>query len=488
MGYGSACMAAQAPRLYRSRRHLGFIAGAVLLLAGCGAGPTQDASWPDLSKKWYDRAASSFKSGDIDDATLAVDNALRVDEKRSEIRVLAAKVALAKLDFDRAIQLTEGERSAEADSIRGRALWYSDRIQEAADVLERLVADPEVRDPWAVDIAKLARRGTGRKPFSMSGGLLAVTEMPRLGRSLLVPIELDGEPALAMIATGVPETVIDAAAGAEPKWVSLRFGERVEVKDVPALTKDLSGYSRQLNAPVKVLLGVNLLRRLRPTFDFLGGQFVVRSYEPPQPPTATTLPVSYIRGGGMLLRSNFGTEKADKPGALLIDTTMDLALVLDEEGWKKTGKNLSELQPLPGSKNLTIGLLDQFALGSLEIPGVPAARGVPIVDIEKPLGMDLDGIIGSGMFVPFRVTLADQGRTMWVEPMPALPEDSAPEPGASAAAGAQGAPSAGPAAAPPPPPAPEANPGSAPKKPGAPGNAAKAGAAPKKPAPTTNSK
>jgi hypothetical protein len=485
MGYGSASMAAQAPLQSRSRRNFGFIAGAVLLLAGCGAATNQEAAWPELSKKWYDRAATSFKSGDVDDATLAVDNALRVDEKRSEIRILAAKIALAKLDFDRVVQLTEGERSAEADSIRGRALWYSDRTQEAADVLERLVSDPEVRDPWAVDIAKLARRGTGRKPFSMSGGLLAVSEMPRLGRSLLVPIELDGEPALAMIATGVPETVIDATAGAEPKWVSLRFGERVEVKDVPALTKDLSGYSRQLNAPVKVLLGVNLLRRLRPTFDFLGGQFVVRSYEPPQPPSATSLPVSYIRGGGMLLRSNFGTDKSPRPGALLIDTTMDLALVLDDEGWKKTGKNLAELQPLPGSKNLTIGLLDQFALGSLEIPGVPAARGVPIVDIEKPLGMDLDGIIGSGMFVPFRVTLADQGRTMWVEPMPMLPEESAApsEPNA----GAPGA-SGGGSSAPPPVAAPETKPGSEQKAPGASSSGAKGGSASKKAAPTTNSK
>ena len=51
-------------------------------------------------------------------------------------------------------------------------------IERAADDLEHLVADPEVRDPWAADIAKLSRRGNGRKPFSMSGGMVAVTEMP----------------------------------------------------------------------------------------------------------------------------------------------------------------------------------------------------------------------------------------------------------------------------------------------------------------------
>lgn len=448
MGYGTASMAAQAPA--RSPGLFGNLTALVAILmtvAGCSATPSE-ANWPPLSKKWFDRAEVSFRNGDVDDATLAIDNAVRVDAQRPEVKLLAAKVALARLEFDRTIQLTEGMVSPQALSLRGRALWYSDRIAEAADVLERLIADPEVRDTWAVEIAKLARRGTGRKPFTMSGGLVAVTEMPRLGRSLLVPIELDGEPALAMVATGVPETVVDAAAGADPKWVSLKFGDNIEVKDVPALTKDLSGYSRQLNAPVKVLLGMNLLRRLRPTFDFLGGQFVVRSYEPPPPPGATTVGVHYIRGGGMLVRTMFGDAKTGKAGSLLIDTTMDLPLALDEGGWKKAGKDIKGLLPLPGSKNLTHGLIDQLAIGSLDIPGVPAIAGVPIADIEKPLDLDIDGIIGSGMMLLFRVTLADQGRTMWLEPMPVLPPEPPPAPATAAPVTAPAAESAAPAAVP----------------------------------------
>ncbi len=427
-------MAAKAPsRTAGLIRNLSVLVAILVTMAGCSATPSE-ANWPPISKKWYDRAEISFRHGDVDDATLAIDNAIRVDAQRPEVKLLAAKVALSRLEFDRTIQLTEGATSSQALALRGRALWYADRISEAADVLERLVADPEVRDPWAVDIAKLARRGTGRKPFTMTGGLVAVSEMPRLGRSLLVPIELDGEPALAMVATGVPETVVDATAGADPKWVSLKFGDNIEVKDVPAITKDLSGYSRQLNAPVKVLLGVNLLRRLRPTIDFLGGQFVVRSYEPPPPPAATTVGVHYIRGGGMLIRSSFGDPKAGKVGSLLIDTTMDLPLALDEGGWKKAGKDSKTLMPLPGSKTLKQGVVDMMAFGSLEIPGIPAVAGVPIADIEKPLDMDLDGIIGSGLVLLFRVTLADQGRTMWLEPMPVLPpEPAAPDPTAAPA-------------------------------------------------------
>jgi hypothetical protein len=297
---------------------------------------------------------------------------------------------------------------------------------DAAETLERLVANPDVHDSWAVDIAKLARRGVGRKPFTMSGAMVAIMDMPRVGRSLLAPVEVDGEPALGMIATGVSETIIDAAGGTGPKWVSLRFGERIEVKDVPALTKDLSSLSRQLNAPIKIMLGVNLLRHLRPTVDLFGGQFVVRNFEPPPPPVATTVPLAYVRGGGMLVRGGFGSGNSVVPGSFVVDTSMDVPLALDAGGWKKAGKSLSDLQAIPGSRGMSQGVVPVFDFGSLEIPEVPAVSGVPIQDIEKPLDMDLDGIIGAGLLAPFRATFADQGRALWLEPMPVDPSLGAP--------------------------------------------------------------
>jgi hypothetical protein len=224
-----------------------------------------------------------------------------------------------------------------------------------------------------------------------------------------------------MIATGVSETVIDAAGGTGPKWVSLRFGERIEVKDVPALTKDLSSLSRQLNAPIKIMLGVNLLRHLHATVDLYGGQFVVRKYEPPAPPVATTVPLAYVRGGGMLVRGGFGSGNSMVPGSFIMDTSMDVPLALDAGGWKKAGKNVADLQPIPGSRGMSQGVVPVFDFGSLEIPEVPAVSGVPIQDIEKPIEMDLDGIIGAGLLGLFRATFADQGRALWLEPMPVDP-------------------------------------------------------------------
>ena len=136
----------------------------------------------------------------------------------------------------------------------------------------------------------------------------------------------------------------------------------------------------------------------------------------------------------MLVRGGFGTGNATIPASFIIDTSMDFPMALDEGGWKKAGKKLSDLQPIPGSKGMSQGQVPLFTFGTLEIPDVPALSGVPIQEIERPVEMDLDGIIGAGMLAPFRVTLADEGRAMWLEPIPVDPSMLPPSSGRSSAA------------------------------------------------------
>jgi len=390
------------------------------IVLGCGAAGQQDADWPPTSKRWFDRGDASFRQGDLDDAETASANALRVTPDREEVRLLAGRIALAKLEYERAIQVLKGLESNEARSLRGRAYWYAGEIDKAADELERLVADPEVRDPWAVEIAKLARQGSGRKPFEMTGGLLATTDMPRTGTAaMIVPLDINGEPGLGLIATGEGEAVVDSGSGAQASWISLRFGDRVEVRDVPARAKDLSGISRQVNAPIKILLGVNLLRHLHPTFDLIGGQFVVRRYEPPPPPVATTLKLSYVRGGGMLIRGAFGADASSAQCSLLVDTSIVYPVALDTAAWKKAGVAPSSLRSVPNGGALKQGTVPLLKLGAYDLPSVPGLAGdQPVKEREEGLGIELDGLVGSGLLANFRVTLADAGRTMWLEDMP----------------------------------------------------------------------
>jgi hypothetical protein len=400
-----------------------FAVTLIFSLAGCAAAGPGEAEWPPLAKKWFERAQSSFQAGDVEDAETAIENALHADQHRPEIRVLAARVALSRLDYAKVVTLLKDVEGTEASSIRGRAWWYAGDVEQAADELERLVADPEVRDPWATEIAKLSRRGIGRKPFALSGAMVAVSEMPRMGTAaLIVPLEISGEPALGLIDTSTAEMKLDSSKGSEPSWVSLRFGEKddkLEVRDVPALPQDLSGISRRVNLPIRALLGVNLLRHLHPTVDFMGGQFVARNFEAPPPPEATAVKLSYVRGGGMLLRGAVGSATAQQPASLMIDTSQMFPVQLDDGGWTKAGVPLSSLRAIPNQGTLRQGVLPLLRLGAFDVPSVPGVAGnESIKDRENSLGIDLDGLVGSGLFAGFRVTLVDGGRTMWLEDIP----------------------------------------------------------------------
>lgn len=418
-------MSFQSSQSFQSSRPRRFAGYALLLLAsvcsfpGCGAAGGS-AEFPPTAKRWYERGDKSFRAGDLEDAEMAAENALRAAPNREETRLLVGKVALALLDYDRSLSVLRGMESSEARAVRGRALWYKGDLSRAADELGALLQDPEVTDPWALEIIKLARTGTGRKPFEMSGGLLAVMDMPRTGTAaMVIPLELDGEPTLGMIATGTAESVVDAAGGRQPSWVSLRFAERVEVRDVPVLTKDLSGISKQVNAPIKILLGVNLLRHVRPTIDFAGSQFVVRTFDPPPPPAATTVRLSYARGGGMLVRGALGLGDSPPACSLLVDTTLTYPMALDHGGWKKAGIAWQSLTAVPNSATLKHGVVPSLRLGAFDVPHIPGLEGEGAVkEREQGLGIELDGLVGSGLLATFRVTLIDGGRAMWLEDLP----------------------------------------------------------------------
>jgi hypothetical protein len=232
----------------------------------------------------------------------------------------------------------------------------------------------------------------------------------------VIPIEIDGESALAMLATGSAEVVLDSATRPEPSWVSLRLGQRLEVHDVPALAQDLSGVSKEVGAPIKALLGVNLLRHLNSTIDYEGRQFVARTYAPPPPPSATRLNLHYVRGGGMVVRGTMGGEKG--PGAaLLVDTSRPFPLALDAGGWKKAGSTVESLKLVAGDpeQKLREGTVPLLRLGAFDVPRVLGIHGVPVADLEKVMGVDLDGVMGAGLLYQFRCTFGDAGRVLWIE-------------------------------------------------------------------------
>jgi tetratricopeptide (TPR) repeat protein len=454
--------------------------------AACG-GPDANTGRAPLADKWLTRAKAAYKSGDIDDASTAIDGALKTAPRDAETRLLAARIALAKLEYSEAIKLSEGIPGSDALALRGRAYWYAGDIEKAADDLEEMLRDPNVKDNWAKEVAKLARRGQGRHPFAIEGAVVASVEMPQAGPALVVPCELEGERILALVATAMGELMIDSSNRKEPAWVNLRFGEKLEVKDVPALTTDLSNISRQLGAPIKALIGVNALRHMHVTFDRRGSQFVVRKADPSAPPDASKVPLFYVRGGGMMMRAAV-SNKDDGNALLFVDSSAFYPLALDDSALKRSGADLTQFRSEPGAPAAwKLGMLPYFKLGSLDLPQVPAMEGAPLGEYKNNFDVDLAGVVGAGLLSAFRVTFGDDGRWLWLEIDPSLmgpqqgPGPQGPEP--LPAPGGPSGPPVGPAPAPtapktpvgPPKPAPKAEPAPAvgPAAPGAKSNAPK---------------
>jgi hypothetical protein len=413
------------------------------LLPACGGPGADDPEHAPLATKWLKRATAAYRSGDIDDATTSIEGALKAAPKDPETLLLGARIALAKLEYTEAIRLTEGLAGSDAKGLRGRAFWYAGDIEKAADELEDMLRDPAVKDPWAREVAKLARRGQGRHPFAIEGGIVAAVEMPQAGPALIVPCELEGERVLALVATAMGEFMIDSATRKEPAWVNLRFGDRVEVKDVPALTTDLSNISRQVGAPIKALIGVNALRHMHVTFDRRGSQFVVRKTDAMPPPDASRVPLFYVRGGGMMMRAAV-SAKEEGNSLLFVDSSAFYPMALEDALLKRSGADLSTFRSEAGAPpSNKVGTLPYFKLGNLDLPQVPALQGASIAEYKGNFDVDMGGVVGAGLLAAFRVTFGDDGRWLWLEMDPSLATPQGPAPAPSQG----GAPTAAPAPA-----------------------------------------
>jgi hypothetical protein len=403
------------------------VAGALVLLGGCPEARSPTSGRSVVAEKWYQRALGEYRRAAIDAARDSTRQALELAPGDVDLRLLAARVALARLELDEALRQLKALPGAAAAALRARALWYAGDVERAADGLDALLADPDVNDQWAREIGKLAHQGAGRRPFEIvvSEGHVASVEMWRVvpGQpQYLVPVEVDGDRVLGLIASGTAEVMIDSASRPEPGWVSLRFDRRLEVRDVPALPRDLSGLSHQLGAPIKVLLGASLLRHLNVTFDQRGRQFVARDFVPAPPRVASRVDVYYLRGGAMVLGASLGPDN-DKRAPLLVDTTMGYSVALDRGGWQQLGIDAATLPLLergPGPE-IRNGLVPLLRLGAFAVPQVGGVYGPPFEALERELEVDLDGAVGAGLLSAFRLTLSDGGRVLWIEQLPPVP-------------------------------------------------------------------
>ncbi len=365
--------------------------------------------------EWFHRAEQSYAVGDFADADEAVKQAVAAGGHGEALANLRAKLALLRLDWADAIAATEGLTGADSRGYRARALWYAGRVEDASVEIDGLLRDAKVRDSWAKDVAPLARGGAGRKPYAIDSTWATVgLELPSSGSAFVVPVELDGKQVLAVVATSTSEVVLDAATHKEPEWVNLRFGGRFEVRDVPALVKDLSTYSRLFDAPIEMLIGTRALRELHCTLDRRGGQLVLRREEATAPPQSTVLPARYLRGGGLLVPVGFEHGNPGTRFNELVDSMLFLAMTIDGDRWKSVGVDPATLGTDPALKK-PAGIVPLITIGSFEFPRIPAVEGFGAFDVKSAVDFRLDGVFGANLLQLFRVTFAGQGERLWLE-------------------------------------------------------------------------
>ncbi len=452
------------------------------LVAGCPdpdtAAGVKGGPRSEKANQWFKRAGEELSSLDLDEAAESIEKARNGAPHDAEISILAARIALARLDFAGAIKALEGVEGSEAASLRARAYWYGDDVPHVSEELGRALEDPAFKDPWAKPVRELAgTQGQGRKPFQNKDSSARLIEMRMtrdLGTLLLVPCEIDGQATLAIVDTGVPEVILDQKARSKPGWVSIRFassdGARsMEYRDVPAFVQDLSSFTKGQQVPIGAVFGMNFLRRLHLTFDRLADQIVIRREDPPPPPQMSRVPVGYYNGGGMLIRGAVRKEFEVSSG-LWVNSGSEFPLAFPEPIWKKIGV---DLKTLPSHEGRSLARLQNVRVGPLDLGPADAMAGVPQLDeaLGRFAGIDVMGQIGMGFLTSMRVTVAENGRALWLETDQNTPLVLAPptaptaKPSTPKAPPAPSAPAPAPTGdfKPPPPEAPKPDPKPAPK-------------------------
>jgi hypothetical protein len=156
------------------------------------------------------------------------------------------------------------------------------------------------------------------------------------------------------------------------------------------------------------------------TFDRRGDQFVVRRQDPTPPPDASRVPLYYLRGGGMLLRATV-TARDEDPLALLVDSSRPFPLLLQDVAWQKAGVDVKSLVAVPEAPgNLKRGMVPMLRVGGFDLAKMPAIQGADMGELTAGLDVELSGVVGADLLAFFRVTFADEGRFIWIEPDPTL--------------------------------------------------------------------
>jgi hypothetical protein len=121
----------------------------------------------------------------------------------------------------------------------------------------------------------------------------------------------------------------------------------------------------------------------------------------------------------MLLRAAV-TAQDDAAIPFYVDSSRNFPLLLKDAAWQKAGVDPRSLVPLPDTPNVKTGIVPTFRMGGFDLAKMPALEGIDMTDLASGVDVDLAGVVGADLLSFFRVTFADDGRFIWIEPDPSL--------------------------------------------------------------------
>ncbi|MBI2894310.1 MAG: hypothetical protein HYY06_12225 [Deltaproteobacteria bacterium] len=401
----------------------------LLLLAACGVSSTVPRprepspgragdEQPDgedgstLAARWTGRAEAAWSSGDFARASSGFDRAVQADGSLVRARVGKARSLLAEGDATAAAELLAGVDDPGAKALRALAL-YQGSLPGAAGALEELAPTKG----YPRDALALTRALRSRRPYQVEGARAAIpllTDLPLPA----VPAVADGTMVRMLVDTGASETVVDRTIAARLHFEgrhgvigTLELGSIV-VRNVPAVSRDLSQLGRSLGAPVTGVLGMRLLGLLHATIDYPSAWLALGAQGPDVRPAGTGVRVPYWLVDGQFLAVRARANEAPE-GAFLVSGGGTFAVALSDEGLRAIGRREEELTREPDG--FARYPLSKLRVGGLEVTDVPAIHFVFPERLVSETGVHFAGVLSHAFLAQWRLSIDSDHRALVFE-------------------------------------------------------------------------
>ncbi len=370
------------------------------LLAACGGASPRTATVahvaeaPPSDRRWRDRAVAAYLEGDLARAATAADSALQLDPGDTRALEVAARVALARLDPERALSLLGAAQAPLLVRLRARAhLGRGDLAAAQADLDSVAGAPPE--DGWAAAVAPALRAAAGRVGYAISGDAEATIPFDARAPDALatIALEIDGRRVHALVSTAAGLTVVDDALARGGTLLGRVALGGLVVEGVPALARDLADVSAAAGTEIAAVVGADLLLRLHATLDGPGRAVTFRA-RPAPPPAAGAQRLDLYAFEGSLLAVR-GAIDAAPATFFALDSSAALPVALTARAIHAEGVTSRPLPTPPGTpEGITLYALAALRLGDTVVEGVPAVVGVVPDALARVAGTRIDGMLG----------------------------------------------------------------------------------------------